>query len=61
MYEKALVFNPNLWQSHGSLAGIYYNKKEYQKALIHIEAALKIVPDNQMLLQAREQLKKMLK
>jgi len=59
MYEKALVLNPNLWQSHGALAKIYYNKKNYQTALFHIEEALNIVPDNQMLLQAREQLRKM--
>jgi len=61
MYEKAFVFNPNLWQSHGALAEIYYNKKDYQKALFHIEEALKIVPDNQMLLRARDQIRKMQK
>jgi len=59
LYEKAIAVNPNLWQSHQSLASIYFYKKEYQKALFHIEKALSIVPENQILLQAREELRKM--
>jgi hypothetical protein len=59
MYEKAIVLNPKLWQSHQALAGIYVYKKEYQKALYHIEEALKIVPDNTMLLQAARELEKL--
>jgi len=58
MYEKAIVLNPKLWQSHQALAGIYVYKKEYQKALYHIEEALKIVPENQMLQKVRMQLRK---
>jgi len=59
MYEKAIVLNPKLWQSHQALAGIYVYKKEYQKALYHIEEALKIVPDNTMLLRAVRELEKL--
>jgi tetratricopeptide (TPR) repeat protein len=57
MYEKALSLNPSLWQSHASLAEMYYQKKEYQTALFHIEKALNIVPDHQALLKAREQVR----
>lgn len=61
LYEKAIAVNPNLWQSYQSLASIYFYKKEYQKALFYIEKALDIVPKNQTLLQAREELRKMQK
>ena len=57
MFEQALQLNPKLWQSYASLANIALQKKDYQQALVYVEKALQIVPDSQMLLTAREQLR----
>jgi len=57
MFEKALQLNPRLWQSYASLASIALSKKDYASVLFNLDKALEIVPDNQMLLKAREQMR----
>lgn len=45
MYLYALRVNPNHRNSHYNLAGIYMNKKDYSKALIHFADIYKTEPD----------------
>lgn len=45
-YFLAIKYNPLLWQSHQNLGAIYFNLKQYDKAVEQLEKAIEINPSN---------------
>lgn len=45
-YFLAIKYNPLLWQSHQNLGAIYFNLKQYDKAIEQLEKAIEINPSN---------------
>ncbi len=58
-YLLAIKYNPTLWQSHQNLGIIYFNLKEFDKAIEEFTKALKINPSNLDLQHDLEILKQM--
>lgn len=45
LWRASLAYNPNSWNGHNGMAGIYFDQKNYPEALKHLEQAYAAVPD----------------
>ena len=59
-YNNAIKENPQHWKSFGNRAASRFNVKDYNGALKDVETSLAHFPDNQALIQLRDNTKKAL-
>jgi tetratricopeptide (TPR) repeat protein len=59
-YDNAIKENPQHWKSYGNRAASRFNVKDYNGALKDVETCLAHFPNNQILVQLRDNTKKAL-